>query len=258
MRSPPRAFPPPGSTPRSMPGSSRDVYERLECRHAQAPLRRPRALRQRSLPPAPQAPADPAHRHRRSPLHLRVGPQFPPGLPQARENLPPPENPARPLPNRHRHAQGRPRHPQGFPHRRRRPRAAQFPSARISTCASRPAPRASGKTCCWKNSPPSMAPPSFTSPARKPPRRSPLFSPETASPPAPIMPACPPSSAPMRRARSWPATPASSSPPSPSAWASTNPTSAPSSTTTSRKASKTTPRKSAAPVATACPRSARC
>ena len=55
---------------------------------AEAALRRAGALRQRALPRAARADADRAVRGRRGALHLRVGPQLPPRLPEARRAAP--------------------------------------------------------------------------------------------------------------------------------------------------------------------------
>ena len=87
-------------------------------RHAEAPLRRPRALQQRALRRVAARLPHRALRGRRGALHLGVGSQLPPGLPQARGGEGPHRRGARPRPDRDGDSRRREGHLQGVPHPR--------------------------------------------------------------------------------------------------------------------------------------------
>jgi ATP-dependent DNA helicase RecQ len=75
-----------GHLPRQHPARPRDQRPPLRPRPRPVPprLRRPRAPRLARLPRDPAPPPRPADRHRRGPLHQRVGPRLPPRVPADR------------------------------------------------------------------------------------------------------------------------------------------------------------------------------
>ena len=111
---------------------ARDVSRRLRDGSAEAALRRAGAVQQRALPRPARGRADRALRRRRGALHLRVGPQLPARLPQARRARPGAGGRARARADRDRHAGRRARHLRRLRHRRGRRRRHRLLPARIS------------------------------------------------------------------------------------------------------------------------------
>ena len=168
-----------------------------------------------------------ALRGRRGALHLRVGAQFPPRLPEAGRLRQALRRRAHPGPHRHRHAAGARRHLPRLRHRARLRRPHRLPPREPDPPLHPHPPRRRATPCSSNVSPRALpAPPSSTSPCRKRPRTWP---PPCCAPgcrPAPTTPAWRTTSGPACRTGSWNRRTRWSSPPSPSAWGSTRRTSA--------------------------------
>ena len=231
-------------------GEAGDVLQRALARRDRPAVRRPRAPRQRAVPggarPRPRAAAG----HRRGPLHQRLGPRLPPGLPAPAAAPGGSRRSAGAGADRHR-AAGRPgRHP-GHPRRagrRRRQHRRAPPEPRAARRGAGRPRAAPDRARCARTRLPR---PSSTRCARPTPCGWRPCSTRLASSRGRTTPGSPRRSAPRRRTPSCATRSPASSRPSRSGWASTSRTSAASSTPTRRGAWRGTSRRSGGPAATA-------